>query len=244
MGTAPPAGIDVSRPSVARMEALPNIYDIVAEGRHFLRRVIRYMCFQGIEQFIDIGSGLPSADNTHQVAQRVNPNARVVYVDIDDAAVIQGRQILKDEPSTAFIQGSVLDLEPILNHPETRNLIDFSKPVGVVMMGLLHFFSIDVDRAILQLLREKLVTGSLVSFSHGVLDYQDKDAVRGLLAAYEKTPTPLILRTMDEIKTIMEGFPAVEPGLVLMHDWRMDMAEEGEPEPPRSLIWAGTVLRV
>ncbi|EGR45501.1 uncharacterized protein TRIREDRAFT_110868 [Trichoderma reesei QM6a] len=266
MDPAPPGGIDVSRPTVARMydcylggknnyasdraavaavvEALPNIFDIVAEGRHFLRRVIRYMCYQGIDQFIDVGSGLPSADNTHQVAQRVNPNARVVYVDIDDAAVIQGRQILKGEPLTAFIQGSVLDLEPILNHPETRNLIDFSKPVGVVMMGLLHFFDINVDRAILQLLREKLAPGSLVSFTHGVLDYQDKDAVRRLLDAYERTPTPLLMRTMDEIRTIMEGFPAVEPGLVLLHDWKMDMAEEGEPEPPRSLIWAGTVLRV
>ncbi|KAK1247424.1 hypothetical protein MKX07_002333 [Trichoderma sp. CBMAI-0711] len=266
MDPTAPVGIDVSRPTVARMydcylggknnydsdraavaavvEALPNIFDIVAEGRHFLRRVIRYMCYQGIDQFIDVGSGLPSADNTHQVAQRVNPNARVVYVDIDDAAVIQGRQILKGEPLTAFIQGSVLDLEPILNHPETRNLIDFSKPVGVVMMGLLHFFDKDVDRAILQLLREKLAPGSLVSFSHGVLDYQDKAAVRRLLAAYERTPTPLLMRTMDEIRMIMEGFPAVEPGLVLAHDWKMEMAEEGEPEPPRSLIWAGTVLRV
>ncbi|KAL7808184.1 DUF574 domain-containing protein [Trichoderma gracile] len=266
MDPTPPGGIDVSRPTVARMydfylggknnyasdraavaavvEALPNIFDIVAEGRHFLRRVIRYMCYQGIDQFIDIGSGLPSADNTHQVAQRVNPNARVVYVDIDEAAVVQGRQLLKGDPSTAFIQGSVLDLEPILNHPETRNLIDFSKPVGVVMMGLLHFFNADVDRAILQLLRGKLASGSLVSFTHGVLDHQNEDAVRGLLAAYERTPTPLIMRTMDEIKAIMEGFPAVEPGLVLLHDWKMDMAEEGEPEPPKSLIWAGTVLRI
>ncbi|PTB68601.1 DUF574-domain-containing protein [Trichoderma citrinoviride] len=266
MDSAPPRGIDVSRPSVARMydfylggknnfesdraavaavkQALPNIFEIAAEGRHFLRRVIRYMCFQGIEQFIDIGSGLPSADNTHQVAQRVNPNARVVYVDIDDAAVIQGRQILNGDPSTAFIQGSVLELEPILNHPETRNLIDFSKPVGVVMMGLLHFFDIPTDRAILKQLHEDLAPGSLVGFSHGVLDYQNENAIKEVLDAYARTPTPLIMRTMDDIKKIMEGYLAVEPGLVLMHDWKMDMAEEGEPEPPRTLIWAGTVLRI
>ncbi|KAL6815528.1 S-adenosyl-L-methionine dependent methyltransferase [Trichoderma sp. SZMC 28013] len=266
MDPSPPSGVDVSRPSVARMydfylggknnypsdraavaavkEALPNIIEIAVEGRHFLRRVIWYMCYQGIEQFIDIGSGLPSADNTHQVAQRVIPNARVVYVDIDEAAVVQGRQILSGNSSTAFIQGSVLDLEPILNHPETRNLIDFSKPVGVVMMGLLHFFDIDVDRGILNTLRQNLAPGSLVSFTHGVLDYQKEEAIEPLLAAYARTPTPLIMRTMTDIGRIMEGFLAVEPGLVLMHDWRMDMAEEGEPEPPRSLIWAGTVLTI
>ncbi|KAL6863999.1 S-adenosyl-L-methionine dependent methyltransferase [Trichoderma novae-zelandiae] len=266
MDHTPLEGIDVSRPSVARMydvylggknnyasdraavaavkEALPNIFEIVAEGRHFLRRVIRYMCHQGIDQFIDIGSGLPSADNTHQVAQRVNPDARVVYVDIDDAAVVQGRQILNGNPSTAFIQGSVVDLEPILNHPETRNLIDFSKPVGVVMMGLLHFFDVDTDRGILKVLRENLASGSLVSFTHGVLEFQDEDAVRGLLAAYARTPTPLIMRTMGDIEKIMEGFVPVEPGLVLLHDWKMELAEEGEPEPSKYLIWAGTVLEI
>ncbi|KAM0249487.1 hypothetical protein ACHAQJ_009035 [Trichoderma viride] len=266
MDPAPPSGVDVSRPSVARMydfylggkhnypsdraavaavkEGLPNIIEIAAEGRHFLRRVIRYMCHQGIDQFIDIGSGLPSADNTHQVAQRVIPNARVVYVDIDVAAVAHGRQILNGNPSTAFIQGSVLELEPILSHPETQNLIDFSRPVGVVMMGLLHFFPVDTDREILQVLREKLSPGSLVSFTHGVLDYQNEEAIQTILAAYARTPTPLIMRTKVEIRRIMEGLSAVEPGLVLIHDWKIDMAEESESEPPRSSIWAGVVLSV
>ncbi|RFU78691.1 hypothetical protein TARUN_3538 [Trichoderma arundinaceum] len=264
MDPEPPSGVDISRPSVARMydfylggknnypsdraavaavkEALPNIIELVAEGRHFLRRVIRYMCHQGIDQFIDIGSGLPSADNTHQVAQRVNSNVRVLYVDIDNAAVTHGRQILSGNPSTAFIQGSVLELEAILNHPETRNLIDFSKPVGVVMMGLLHFFSIETDQGILKTLQENLAPGSLISFTHGVLDYQNKEAVEDLLAAYARTPTPLIMRTMTDIGKIMDGFSSAEPGLVLIHDWRMDMAEEGEPEPSRSWIWAGVVL--
>jgi O-methyltransferase involved in polyketide biosynthesis len=202
------------------------------------------MCHQGIDQFIDIGSGLPSAENTHQVAQRVIPNARVVYVDIDTAAVTHGRQILNGNPSTAFIQGSVLELESIFNHPETQSLIDFSKPVGVVMMGLLHFFSVDTDRGILKVLRETLTPGSLVSFTHGVLDYQNKEAIQPLLSAYARTPTPLIMRPMAEIRQIMEGFSAVEPGLILIHDWKTDMAEEGESEPPKSSIWAGVVLSI
>lgn len=208
----------------------------MAEGRHFLRRVIRYMCYQGIDQFIDIGSGLPSADNTHQVAQRVKPNARVVYVDIDKAAVVQGRQILSGNPSTAFIQGSILDIELIFNHPETQNLIDFSKPVGVVMMGLLHFFEMDTKCGILKFLRENLASGSLLGFTHGVAEYQNEKAVEDVLAAYARTPTPLIVETMADLGIMIEEFSAVEPGLVLLHDWKMDMAEEGEPEPPKSLI--------
>ncbi|KAL7795953.1 S-adenosyl-L-methionine dependent methyltransferase [Trichoderma ceciliae] len=266
MDPTPPSGVDISRPSVARMydcylggkhnypsdraaaakvkDAFPNIIELVAEGRHFQRRVIRYMSYQGIDQFMDIGSGLPSSDNTHQVAQRVNPNARVVYVDIDESAVAHGRQILSGNPLTTIIQGSVLELEPILNNPETKNLIDFSKPVGVVMMGLLHFFPIDTGRGILKNLHGRLSSGSLIGFSHGMLDYQKEQAVEDLKTIYKKTPTPITLRTMVDIEKIREGLPAVEPGLVLIHDWKMDMAEEGEPEPPKAFIWAGVILSV
>ncbi|KAM0257951.1 hypothetical protein ACHAQJ_004110 [Trichoderma viride] len=261
---APPSGIDVSQPSVARMydyylggknnfesdraavaaakEANPQIFEMAIEGRAFLRRVIRYMCFQGIDQFIDIGSGLPSVDNTHQVAQRVIPNARIVYVDIDETAVAYGQQMLENNPSTAFIQGSVLELELILNHPKTKNLIDFTKPVGVVMMGLVHFFSIDTGRDILKTLQRNLASGSLISITHGVTDHLSQEVVQKVLAAYARTPTPLTMRPVAEVEQIIEGFHTVEPGLTLLHEWKMDIAEEGEPEPERSLVWAGVVL--
>ncbi|PTB40942.1 hypothetical protein M441DRAFT_141219 [Trichoderma asperellum CBS 433.97] len=265
MDPEPPSAVDVSRPSVARMydfylggkhnypsdrdavaaviDAYPKTIDIIVEARHFLRRTVRYMCFQGIDQFIDMGSGLPSADNTHQVAQRVNPNARVVYVDIDEVAVSFGRQMLSGDPTTAFIQGSVLELEPILNHPETRKLIDFSKPVGVLMMGLLHFFSVDTDQAILKDLRDNLAPGSLLSFSHTVSNFLTEEEIRQILDAYARTPTPLIIRDMSVVEQIMKGYTVIEPGLVLMHKWHMDIAEEGEPEAPQTSIMVGVVLR-
>lgn len=227
----------------AVVEAYPKTIDVIVEARHFLRRTVRYMCFQGIDQFIDMGSGLPSADNTHQVAQRVNPNARVVYVDVDDVAVAFGRQMLSGDPTTAFIQGSALELEPILNNPETRKLIDFSKPVGVLMMGLLHFFSIDTDRAILKNLRDNLASGSLLSFSHTISNFVTEEEIRQVLAVYAKTPTPLIIRDIDVVKQITEGYSVVEPGLVSMHKWKMDIAEEGEPEAPQTSAMVGVVLR-
>lgn len=227
----------------AVIEAYPRTIDVVMEARHFLRRAVRYMCFQGIDQFIDMGSGLPSADNTHQVAQRVNPNARVVYVDIDEAAVIFGRQMLSGDPTTAFIQGSVLELKPILNHPETRKLIDFSKPVGVLMMGLLHFFSMDTNHAILKDLQDNLAPGSLVSFSHTVSNFVTEEEVRQVQAVYAKTSTPHFIREMSIVGQLTEGYDVVEPGLVSMHKWKMDMAEEGEPEAPQTSAMVGVVLR-
>lgn len=225
-------------------EANPQIFDIAIEGRHFLRRVIRYMCYEGIDQFLDIGSGLPSADNTHQIAQRVIPDARVVYVDIDKAAVTYGQQILSDVPSTTFIHGSVLDLDHILSHPETKKLIDFSKPVGVVMMGLVHFFSIDTGRDIFATLRKNLASGSMVSITHGVTDNLSEEVVQKILAAYARTPTPLTMRPLADVEQIIEGFEKVEPGLTLVHEWRPDMAEEGEAESPITHVWGGVVVKV
>jgi hypothetical protein len=229
---------------LAAKEANPQIFDMAIEGRHFLRRVIRYMCYQGIEQFIDIGSGLPSADNTHQIAQRVTPSARVVYVDIDEAAVTYGQQILKDVPSTTFIHGSVLELDQILSHPETKKLIDFSKPVGVVMMGLVHFFSIDAGRDIFAILRKNLASDSLISITHGVTDNLSEAVVKKILDAYARTPTPLIMRPLADVGKIIEGFEAVEPGITLIHEWKTDLAEEGEAEPPKTYVWGGVVVRV
>ncbi|KAL7926150.1 S-adenosyl-L-methionine dependent methyltransferase [Trichoderma austrokoningii] len=265
MDPEPPRGVDVSRPSVARMydfylggthnypsdraavyaivEAYSKTPEVISEARHFLRRAVRYMCFEGIDQFIDMGSGLPSADNTHQVAQRVNPNARVVYVDIDDVAVAFGQQMLDGDSKTAFIKGSVLELQPILNHPETRKLIDFSKPVGVLMMGLLHFFSLDTDRAILKDLRDNLAPGSLLSFTHTISNHVSEEEVQQVSKQYAKTPTPIIIRDKNVVEEITQGYTVVEPGVVLMFKWRPDLAEEGKPESPQTSIMIGAVLR-
>ncbi|KAH8805998.1 S-adenosyl-L-methionine dependent methyltransferase [Xylogone sp. PMI_703] len=261
-----PDGIDANRPSVARMydfylggannlavdraavaavqKGLPNIFDIVIEGRAFLRRVLRYMCHQGIQQFLDIGSGLPSADNTHQVVQRVIPTAHVVYVDIDPTAVSHGREILKGNDTVTFIEGSALELQAILDHPETNKLIDFSKPVGVVMMGLVHFFSIEDGKRVLKTLHSRLAAGSFFSITHGTTDGLSSDTIEQVHAAYAKTPTPLIMRPKSEIQELLVGFNLVEPGLVKVQQWRLEEAEEGEPIPPETHIWYGVVVKV
>lgn len=202
------------------------------------------MCSQGVTQFIDLGSGLPSAENTHQVAQKYQPNAKVVYVDIDKVAIAHGKSILGDSPNTAFIFGSALELKDIMAHEETRRLIDFTKPVGVVMMGLVHFFSIEQGQNLLSELNNFLVPGSLLGLTHGTTDGRSEESINQLHDAYAKTSTPLFCRPKPVIEQIFEGYEKVEPGLVLLDEWRMDLAEEGKPSPPATRIWYGTVLQL
>lgn len=281
MDPRPPAGVDISTPSVARMvrqtwrklthliisqydfylggshnypadrvavdavkNALPNIVEAAIEGRSFLKHVVRFMCQQGIDQFIDIGSGLPSADNTHQVAERVLPGAHVVYVDIDETAVAHGRQLLAGNTQTAFILGSALETESILVHPEVKELINFSKPVGVLMMGLVHFFDMDVARNLFASLHKHLAPGSLLGITHGTTDGMTEEAASKVRAAYAKTATPLRTRSGAEIGEMVDGFDKVDPGLVKLHEWYMDLAEDDDASPPETGAWYGVVLRV
>lgn len=202
------------------------------------------MCSQGITQFIYIGSGLPSAENTHEVAQKYQPNARVIYVDIDRVAVAHGKPILAGSPDTAFIYGSALEPKDIIAHEETRRLIDFSKPVGVVMMGLLHFFSIEQGQNLLSELQHCLAPGSLLGFTHGTTDGRSEESINQLHDVYAKTPTPLFCRPKPVVEEILKGHKLVAPGLVLLDEWKLDLTEVGKPSPQATRIWYGVVLEV
>ncbi|OAQ73807.1 s-adenosyl methyltransferase domain-containing protein [Pochonia chlamydosporia 170] len=248
MDPEPPAGVDTSKPTVARMydfylggtnnypadratvddvtKGMPYVFKMAAESRSFLHRAIRFMCTRGIDQFIDLGAGVPCADNTHQVAQRVTPKAHVLYVDIDETAVAVGQKMWAGNETTSFIHGSALELDAILSDPETKKLFDLSKPVGVLMIGLVNFLDVDVSRDLFTSLGRSLAEGSV-------------DVLR---ASYGRTNTPVITRSTAELPPIFHGFRMVDPGLVLLHDWHMDMAEEGDENPPTTKAWYGVVL--
>lgn len=202
------------------------------------------MCSQGIDQFIDIGSGLPSADNTHDIVQRATRGSRVIYCDIDRLAVIHGRDMLKENNKVAFIQGSALELQAILDHPETTGLIDFSRPVGVVMMGLFHFFSVDECQQVLEKLRKELQLGSLVGISHGNGDALSAHTSSQLRDTYSTTSNFLYTRTWEKIHRILEGFELVAPGLVEVHDWKMEQSEITELRPVITHAWYGAVCSI
>ncbi|MGH3374575.1 MAG: SAM-dependent methyltransferase [Actinoallomurus sp.] len=240
--------IDTSRPSVARMydyylggkdnyrvdreavehvaAAMPEIRQLAQENRAFLRRAVRYMARQGIRQFIDIGSGLPTVGNTHEVAQKIVPDAHVVYVDNDPVVLAHGRAILAADENTSVATADMHRPEDVLQHAETTRLIDFSQPVGVLMIAMVHFLTLEERSTVMGRLCDALAPGSHLTATHVTTDGKAADAVAQIEAVYATTPTPIYFRDRQEIAAFFDGFELVEPGLVTPDAWRPD------PEDP------------
>ena len=207
--------------ALAVSEAAPEVQLIAVENRKFLRRAVRYLATEaGIAQFLDIGTGLPTQGNVHQVAQGINPDARVVHVD-NDPMVLAHSRALKTGGNAAVIEADLRDPDAILNHPGTRTLIDFSQPLAVLLVAVLHFISENNDPyAIVETVRDVLPTGSYLVVSHAA------GGIRGGSAAsvaehYKKNVTPgTTLRGRDEILRFFTGLELVEPGLIQVPYWR------------------------
>lgn len=248
--------IDTSTPSVARMydyylggkdnfqvdrdavdrvtQAMPEIRQLAQENRAFLRRAVRYMTSQGIKQFMDIGSGLPTVGNTHEIAQRINPNARVVYIDNDPIVLAFGRALLASDDNTAVATADMHRPAEVLGHPETVKLIDFNEPVGVLMIAMVHFLTIEEQKTVMGQLRDALAPGSFLTATHVTTDDKSPDAVMRIESVYATTPTPIYFRDRDTIAHFFDGFDLVDPGLVTVDAWRPD-PQDPAPEPTRWL---------
>jgi S-adenosyl methyltransferase len=240
--------IDTSKPSVARMydyyldgkdnyrvdreavervaQAMPEIRQLARENRAFLRRAVRYMARQGIRQFIDIGSGLPTAGNTHEIAQEVVPDARVVYVDNDPVVLAHGRALLARDDNTTVVTADMHEPENVLGHPRTTGLIDFDKPVGVLLIAMVHFLTVEERPSVMGHLHGALAPGSHIAATHVTTDGKPADAVAQIEAVYATTPTPIYFRDSAEIGRFFDGYELIEPGLVTLDEWRPD------PEDP------------
>jgi S-adenosyl methyltransferase len=244
--------IDISRPSVARMydyylggkdnyrvdreavervaEAMPEIRQLAQENRAFLRRAVRYMARQGIRQFIDSGSGLPTAGNTHEIAQEIAPDARVVYVDNDPVVLAHGRALLAADDNTTVATADMHEPDEVLRHPQTLKLIDFDQPVGVLMIAMVHFLTVEERASVMGRLRDALAPGSHLTATHVTTDGKPAEAVAQIEAVYATTPTPIYFRDSAEIGRFFDGFDLVEPGLVTLDHWHPDPADPA-PEP-------------
>jgi O-methyltransferase involved in polyketide biosynthesis len=241
-----PNRVDVDRPNAARMydyflggtlntavdraaaeEAL-RMFPPTASGartnRSFLRRAVRHLVREGIEQFLDLGPGLPSRDSVHETAQRANPAARVVYVDVEPFTVAHIRAVLDGNPRAAVVQADLRAPEAVLAHPVLRSTLDLSRPVVVLMTGVLHFVDDDEDPAgIVAAYRDAVAPGSYLVISHGSLEgMAEADLVMAdrARAVWERTASPLRLRSRAEIAAFFDGLDLVPPGLVQMREWR------------------------
>jgi O-methyltransferase involved in polyketide biosynthesis len=220
----------VDREAVERVaEAMPEIRQLAQENRAFLRRAVRYMARQGIRQFIDIGSGLPTAGNTHEIAQEIVPDARVVYVDNDPVVLAHGRALLASDDNTTVAMADMHSPDDVLQHPQTTKLIDFDQPIGVLMIAMVHFLAIEERSAVMGRLYDALAPGSHLTATHVTTDGKSAEAVAQIEAVYATTPTPIYFRDQKEIAHFFDGYELVDPGMVTLDVWRPD-PEDPAPE--------------
>ncbi|MGI5241273.1 SAM-dependent methyltransferase [Dactylosporangium sp. CA-139066] len=249
-----PDGVDITTPNAARVydytlggfhnfevdrefaeaaqRAWPGIFQLAHANRAYLGRAVQWLTDQGVRQFLDIGSGIPTLGNVHEVAQATAPEARVMYVDIDPVAVAHSRHILADNPRAGAISGDLRRPDEILSHPEVLAMIDFSEPVALLLMAVLHFVSDeDAPGAMIKRFDEATVSGSHVALSHGIpaeAKSEQQDQVRTL---YRRTPTAVHLRTPEQVAALIDGWDLVAPGLVPITSWHPDPYEDEAPQP-------------
>jgi hypothetical protein len=219
----------------------PRVPAMARANRAFLRREVRHMALEGgIRQFLDIGSGIPTQQNVHQIAQAAAPGARVVYVDQDDVAVEHSQLILDGNPGAAAIQADFRDPGAILGHPEVRRLIDFSQPVGLLLLAVLHLIpDRDDPGQILKTFRTSLALGSYLAISHACPD-ADPDRIAAFQAIYnDRVAGTAVGRTRQQIAGFFDGFTLVPPGLVWLAEWRPDSPGDVPPNPAEFPLLAG-----
>jgi SAM-dependent methyltransferase len=248
-----PRSVDISVPSVSRiydyylggshnfevdresarkaMEFMPGLPKIMQANRAFMRRAVRFALDAGFDQFLDIGSGIPTFGNVHEVAQSARPDARVVYVDHDPVAVAHSQVVLEGNERAGVAAADLRKPREILASPEVERLIDRNRPVALLLVAILHFVEDEDDPygAVAEL-RDALAPGSLLILTHASYEGIPLPAERaaGTVDVYKDIRNPLIMRSRDEIARFFEGYDMVEPGLVPMPRWRPQTAPEDE----------------
>ncbi|HEY4463257.1 MAG TPA: SAM-dependent methyltransferase [Streptosporangiaceae bacterium] len=223
----------------------PNIRAMARANRAFLGRAVRFLAEEaGVRQFLDIGSGIPTGRNVHQVAQDAAPGSRVVYVEIDEVAVAHSTLLLEGNPDAAIVQADLRDPAKILAAPQTRELIDFNRPVGLLLVSVLHFLEDGDDPGqVLADLRGALAPGSYLVLSHATGEAKPDVASAANTVYMNKVAARGDVRTRDEIRQFFDGFALVDPGLVYLTQWRPGPGDE-VPANPASLWLLGGVGRL
>ncbi|WP_433465975.1 SAM-dependent methyltransferase [Spirillospora sp. CA-128828] len=229
-----PPGVDITVPSPARMydyflggkdnfevdrtaadkvvANMPEAQDAAWANRGFLQRSVGWLARHGIRQFIDVGAGLPTMNNTHDAAQAVAPDARVLYADNDPMVRVHAEKLLAGSSGTAFMTADFRDPEGLLAHEVTRETIDFTKPVGLLLVALVHFVPDEEDPwGLLQRYLSRLAPGSYVALSAGTGDRQSDRAVGTLTSVYSKSSASVHLRTRAEVERFFTGLEIVPP---------------------------------
>lgn len=238
--------VDVTVPSAARMydynlggshnfevdrafarevnTVMPDLPQIHRANRALLHRVVRFLVEDaGIRQFLDVGSGIPTVGNVHEVAQRAAPETHVVYVDVDPVAVIHSNTILANNDRAGAIRADIRDADKILADPTVRSLIDFTQPVGLLLFTVLHYVSDDDHPLdIVRTFRDALCPGSYLAISHGTTEGKTAEQTRAGVRVGNRNKIQATMRGRPEVLQMFEGFDIVDPGVVFSPEWRPD----------------------
>lgn len=200
----------------------PDVPLAALENREFVRRAVQYVTEErAVDQFIDIGPGLPTQGNVHQIARQYEPQARVVYVDNDPVVVAYGRALLEDASNVCFVDGDLRAPRAILEQASLRELIDLARPVALCLSLVVHFITDeDGPYALVAELRNALCPGSYLILSHVTGDERDPRTVRNIRAVYDDASAPLVPRSKAEVARFFDGFDPIEPGVVFLSQWR------------------------
>lgn len=215
----------VDRAAYEQLEAIaPSARPLAINNRRFLRRVVRVLAEEyGIRQFLDHGSGLPTQDNVHQVVQRIDPGARVVYIDNDPIVLAHGRALLEENPNTAVIQADFRDTEAVFAHPEVERLIDLSEPVAALFVSVLHCIPDSDDPAgLVRQVADRLPSGSFLVINQLVGDDPEvRERITRLMVESTQGAWGR-MRERSEVRRYFEGLEILDPGLVEISTWRPD----------------------
>jgi hypothetical protein len=220
------------------LELMPEARMAARENRAFLGRAVRFCVEQGIRQFLDVGSGIPTAGNVHEIAQGMASECRVLYVDNDPVAVAHSELLLQGNERAAVLQGDLCDPETILASEPASRLLDFDRPMALLMVAVLHFVPdfASPHTAIARYLNA-LASGSFFVMSHGTNDGLDEVPAEANVRN-RQTTAPGVDRTRTEVLSLLDGTELVEPGMVWTPQWRPTVPEDADDHPERSLVYA------
>lgn len=262
-----PEGIDTERPSAARIydyalgglhnfaidretarqmfAAMPDLPLLMQANRAFLRRAVQHLVGAGIRQFLDLGSGIPTVGNVHEVAHQLAPDVRVMYVDIDPVAVAHSRAVLAGNERTSVIQEDIRRPDHILAHPDVRNLLDFDQPIGLLLVSVVQFFpESDNPAGIVARFRDALAPGSFVVISQPTDDARAEEGSQAQQAFESGRPGHFHFTTRAAFERLFTDWEIVPPGIVWLPQWHPDSPADVDEHPERSMLYAGAGRKV
>jgi hypothetical protein len=222
--------------------AFPGVRAAARANRDFLRRAVRYLVGQGIDQFLDLGSGVPTAGHVHEIAQAANPDARVVYVDAEPVVVHASESLLTGVSGAEVLHADIRHADTVLTSRPVRSLLDLKRPLGLMMVSVLQYIpDSDNPQRLIARYRRELPSGSFLAISHPYINDFDTDGPHPILQVYNATNSPITSRGPERIAAWLDGLDLVEPGVVAVTEWH---AEPGDAPSKQRVPNYGALARI